>query len=126
MTFYANDHIRYLVNKHKPNKKDKKNIEGQGWMYYIDVEDKGNIAIFNPYCVDPLNPLSFYVNISLLRLLTRSQHLQSLSKSFHLFPKFKDKQLLYIWVANKYTYKKTYVLLVQISTSLKTAQSPSQ
>ena len=24
------------------------------------MEDKGNIAIFNPFCIDPLQPLSFY------------------------------------------------------------------
>ncbi len=37
MSFYANDNIRYLVNKHRPNKKDKKSITGQGWAYHLEV-----------------------------------------------------------------------------------------
>lgn len=48
------------MNKHKPNKKDKKVVTGEQWSACIEVEDKGNIAIFNPYCVDPYNPISFY------------------------------------------------------------------
>lgn len=29
---------------------------------YIDVQDRGNLAIFNPFYIDPEKPLSFYVS----------------------------------------------------------------
>lgn len=29
---------------------------------YIDVQDRGNVAIFNPFYIDPEKPLSFYVS----------------------------------------------------------------
>lgn len=38
-------------------------MNGDNWAVCIEVEDKGNVAIFNPYCVDPYNVISFYVRI---------------------------------------------------------------
>lgn len=55
-----NKNIRYLINQNPPNKKDKKNAEGEGWGYWIEVSDKGNFAIFNPYCFIHQDPLSLY------------------------------------------------------------------
>lgn len=37
VSVFANDSLRFLVNKHKPNKKDKKAITGPGWGISIDV-----------------------------------------------------------------------------------------
>lgn len=68
VSLYANDTLRFLVNAHRPNKNDKRTLDSQHWSLLVDVQDKGNLAIFNPYCVDPSNPLTFYVTFSLLRL----------------------------------------------------------
>ena len=59
--------MRYLINQNPPNKKDKKTVEGEGWGFWIEVSDKGNYAIFNPYCYIHHDPLSLYVIIFLLR-----------------------------------------------------------
>jgi len=52
--------IKYLVNDHNPTKKDKKKAAGEMLSVYLDVQDRGNIAIFNPFYIDPEKPLSFY------------------------------------------------------------------
>ena len=62
VSLYAKDNLKYLVNRHKPNKNDKKSLDGKEHSIAIEVEDKGNVAIFNPYCIDPLQPISFFVN----------------------------------------------------------------
>ena len=64
-----NKNIRYLINGNPPNKKDKRTTDGEGWGFWVEVSDKGNYAIFNPYCYVHNDPLSLYVNFSLLRPL---------------------------------------------------------
>jgi hypothetical protein len=92
VSFYANENIRYLVNKHRPNKKDKKTITGDGWSCSVEVEDKGNIAIFNPYCVDPLQPLTFFVILYLYRLLEKYSPLLCLLLA--MYTPLKNKEIL--------------------------------
>ncbi len=59
---YVNGDIRFLVNGNNPTKKDKKKAEGDNWSIYLDVQDRGNVAIFNPFYIDPQKPLSLYVS----------------------------------------------------------------
>lgn len=54
--------IRYLINRHPPNKKDKRQADGAGWGFWIEVSEKGNFAVFNPYCSVHNDPLSLYVS----------------------------------------------------------------
>ena len=65
---YINGDIRFLVNDNNPTKKDKKKAEGDNWSIYLDVQDRGNVAIFNPFYIDPQKPLSLYVSFCLFRL----------------------------------------------------------
>ena len=53
VSVYTDQNIRYLVNKHKPHKKVKKEMSGPNAKIHVEIEDKGNIAIFNPYCLNP-------------------------------------------------------------------------
>jgi hypothetical protein len=78
------------VNKYRPNKDEKKIIEGNGWSFYIEVKDKGNLAIFNPYCLDPHNPLSFYVHVFICRHFKKYILELNLNRVSNLFPKFND------------------------------------
>ena len=66
-----NQSIKYLVNNNPPLKKDKKKVEGEGWGFWVEVSEKGNYAVFNPYCVIAGEPLSLYVIIHLVRLSAR-------------------------------------------------------
>lgn len=61
ISVFVNNDIRYLVNGHNPVKKDKKKANSDKCSIYIEVQDRGNIAIFNPFYYDPIKPLSLYV-----------------------------------------------------------------
>jgi hypothetical protein len=64
VSVYADQNIKFLVNKHRPQKKGKKDLPGSHAKVSIDLEDKGNIAVFNPFCVSPFDPLSFFVSLN--------------------------------------------------------------
>lgn len=50
---------------------------------YVDVQDQGNVAIFNPFYIDPEKPLSIYVSF-----LSISKTFQSISKAEKPFKNF--------------------------------------
>lgn len=74
-----NKNIRYLINRNPPNKKDKRSTDGLGWGYWIEVSEKGNFAVFNPYTYVHNDPMSLYVPVKIFRvsfrLSRRSIHL---------------------------------------------------
>jgi hypothetical protein len=85
---FVNGDLKFLVNDNNPNKKDKKKAAGDNWSIYLDVQDKGNIAIFNPFYIDPHKPLSLYVNFLLFRPFQQLQKPSSRPKTSSLRPGF--------------------------------------
>jgi hypothetical protein len=60
---FIDQQLRYLINGNPPLKKDRKKVEGAGWGCWVEVSEKGNYAVFNPYCTLTARPLSLYVSL---------------------------------------------------------------
>ena len=108
-----NKNIKYLINQNPPNKKDKKEAEGEGWGYWIEVSDKGNYAIFNPYCYLHHDPLSLYVIILPLRHSNNSPN-TSQSLNYQLQKSFLKTKMLpqYLLVVLQFTSSKPWKVVI--------------
>lgn len=87
---FVNGDVKYLVNDNNPNKKDKKKAEGDNWSIHLDVQDKGNIAIFNPFYIDSQKPLSLYVSLCLFQTFSTISKALKPTKNFEFTEKIEQ------------------------------------